>query len=76
MPGSAPASLRQLADRVTGRLDEFLAAERDRWAAFDPELAQPIDEIRRLVLSATGAMSALVALPMIRSISTRALPSS
>ena len=51
MPGSAPASLLQIADRVTGRLDEFLAAERDRWSSFTPELAQPIDEIRRLVMS-------------------------
>ncbi len=51
MPGSAPTSLRSIADRVETRLDEFLAAERDRWAMFDPDLAQPIDEIRRLVLS-------------------------
>ena len=48
---SAPESLRALARRVDGRLDEFLAAERDRWSAFDADLAQPIDEIRRLVLS-------------------------
>jgi geranylgeranyl diphosphate synthase type I len=48
---SAPASLQQLAARVTVRLDEFLALERDRWASFDNELAHPIDEIRRLVLS-------------------------
>jgi geranylgeranyl diphosphate synthase type I len=48
---SAPASLLQLAERVTTRLDEFLAVERDRWAGFDAELAHPIDEIRRLVLS-------------------------
>ncbi len=51
MARSAPASLRSLAERVDARLDEFLAAERDRWASFDSELAQPIDEIRRLVLS-------------------------
>jgi geranylgeranyl diphosphate synthase, type I len=51
MPGSAPTSLRPIAARVEARLDEFLAAERDRWAMFDPDLAQPIDEIRRLVLS-------------------------
>ena len=51
MARSAPDSLRRLAKRVDERLDEFLAAERDRWASFDPELAQPIDEIRRLVLS-------------------------
>ncbi|MBT7429443.1 MAG: polyprenyl synthetase family protein, partial [Ilumatobacter sp.] len=48
---SAPASLKQLAARVDVRLDEFLAAERDRWASFDSELAHPIEEIRRLVLS-------------------------
>ncbi len=47
----APESLRRIAERVDRRLDEFLAAERDRWASFDPDLAQPIDEIRRLVLS-------------------------
>jgi geranylgeranyl diphosphate synthase type I len=51
MPSSAPESLRALAARVDRRLDEFLAAERDRWSSFDPELAQPIDEVRRLVLS-------------------------
>ena len=51
MPGSAPESLRKLAARVETRLDEFLTVERDRWSEFDAELAQPIDEIRRLVLS-------------------------
>ena len=51
MSVSAPESLRLLADRVTRRLDEFLAAERQRWSDFDEELAHPIDEIRRLVLS-------------------------
>jgi len=51
MPGRPPASLAELATRVDRRLDEFLATERERWASFDPELAQPIDEIRRLVLS-------------------------
>jgi geranylgeranyl diphosphate synthase type I len=48
---SAPASLKQLAARVDVRLNEFLAAERDRWTSFDNELAHPIEEIRRLVLS-------------------------
>ncbi|MFT4866221.1 MAG: geranylgeranyl diphosphate synthase type I [Ilumatobacter sp.] len=48
---SAPASLLEIAARVTSRLDEFLAAERVRWVALEPALAQPIDEIRRLVLS-------------------------
>lgn len=51
MPGSAPTSLRSIADRVEARLDELLTAEHDRWATFDPDLAQPVDEIRRLVLS-------------------------
>jgi geranylgeranyl diphosphate synthase type I len=51
MPGSAPTSLRTIADRVEARLDELLSAERQRWSAFDPDLAQPVDEIRRLVLS-------------------------
>ena len=51
MSAEAPASLRHLAARVERRLDAFLAAERERWSAFDPDLAQPLDEIRRLVLS-------------------------
>lgn len=48
---SAPASLLEVAARVTSRLDEFLAAERARWVELEPALAQPIDEIRRLALS-------------------------
>jgi geranylgeranyl diphosphate synthase type I len=51
MPGTAPTSLRSIADRVEARLDELLTAERARWVAFDPDLAHPVDEIRRLVLS-------------------------
>jgi geranylgeranyl diphosphate synthase type I len=51
MPGIAPTSLRSIADRVDARLDELLTAERERWSTLDPELAEPIDEIRRLVLS-------------------------
>ncbi|MGA9275359.1 polyprenyl synthetase family protein [Ilumatobacter sp.] len=51
MSARAPESLLELASRVDRRLDEFLAAERDRWSSFDSELAHPIDEIRRLVLS-------------------------
>jgi geranylgeranyl diphosphate synthase, type I len=51
MPGTAPTSLRSIADRVEARLDELLTAERERWVAFDPDLARPVDEIRRLVLS-------------------------
>ena len=51
MQGTAPTSLRSIADRVEARLAELLTVERERWAAFDPDLAQPVDEIRRLVLS-------------------------
>jgi geranylgeranyl diphosphate synthase type I len=51
VPVAAPPSLGRLASRVDERLDGLLTAERDRWAAFDAELAGPIEEIRRLVLS-------------------------
>jgi geranylgeranyl diphosphate synthase type I len=46
---AAPPSLSRLASRVDARLDALLVAERDRWAAFDPDLAGPVDEVRRLV---------------------------
>ncbi len=49
--GSAPASLGQIASRVEQRIDDFLANERSRWEHFEPQLASPINEIRRLVLS-------------------------
>ena len=48
MLGTAPISLRSIAERVEARLDELLSAERERWVAFDADLAQPVDEIRRL----------------------------
>jgi len=51
MSGDPPPSLRLLAARVDARLEEFLTAERERWTGFDPQLAHPIDEIARLVLS-------------------------
>ncbi|MEM9516799.1 MAG: polyprenyl synthetase family protein [Actinomycetota bacterium] len=50
-PRNAPPTLAVIASRVDQRLDELLIAERERWAAFDADLAQPIDEIRRLVMS-------------------------
>ena len=50
-PRSAPPSLASIAARVDARLDDLLIAERDRWTAFDADLAQPIEEIRRLVMS-------------------------
>ena len=50
-PRSAPPSLASIAARVDARLDDLLIAERDRWTAFDADLARPIEEIRRLVMS-------------------------
>ena len=46
MPGSAPASLLHLADRVTARLDEFLAVRR----RVDPNGVWASDQARRLHL--------------------------
>jgi len=51
MPGSPPESLRSIATQVESRLSSLLDGEHDRWAAFDPDLAHPMAEIRRLVLS-------------------------
>jgi geranylgeranyl diphosphate synthase type I len=48
---TAPPSLRTIASRVEQRLDAVLSAEAERWRALDHTLQQPIDEIRRLVLS-------------------------
>jgi geranylgeranyl diphosphate synthase type I len=44
-----PSSLRPIAERVDARLRSLLDAERTRWAALDPDLARPVDEIARLV---------------------------
>lgn len=49
--GPAPASLAAIASRVETRLREFLEPEQARWAQFDPELAEPIAHIGRLVLA-------------------------
>jgi geranylgeranyl diphosphate synthase type I len=46
-----PASLGTIAARVDARLDELLAGERTRWVDVDPDLAVPVDEIRRMVQS-------------------------
>jgi geranylgeranyl diphosphate synthase type I len=51
VPADAPPSLRHIADRVAARLDAVLTPELDRWAALDPDLRAPMDEIRRLVMS-------------------------
>jgi geranylgeranyl diphosphate synthase, type I len=51
MPGTPPPTLRRIASRVDRRLTDLLDGERERWAAFDPDLGRPIEEIARLVLS-------------------------
>jgi geranylgeranyl diphosphate synthase, type I len=48
---AAPPNLTRVATRVDARLSEFLAVERARWVRLDPELADPIDEVHRLVMS-------------------------
>ena len=45
-----PASLSAIAARVEARLAAVLAAEEQRWSAFDEDLAEPVREIGRLVL--------------------------
>ncbi len=50
MPAEAPSSLRAIAERVERRLDSFLTPELERWTRFDPDLTDPMAEIRRLVL--------------------------
>jgi geranylgeranyl diphosphate synthase type I len=47
---SAPASLATIAARVEQRLRAVLDEEQRRWAAFEPDLAEPLAEIGRLVL--------------------------
>ncbi|MGA1346264.1 MAG: polyprenyl synthetase family protein, partial [Ilumatobacteraceae bacterium] len=45
-----PTSLTEIARRVERRLESFLAPELERWATFDPDLAEPMADIPRLVL--------------------------
>lgn len=40
-----------VARSVEQRLDEFLIGEEQRWSSFDEDLARPVGEIRRLVMS-------------------------
>ncbi len=47
----APASLTRIAGRVEERLAELLAAETERWTSLDVDLAEPFDEITRLVMA-------------------------
>jgi geranylgeranyl diphosphate synthase type I len=45
-----PPSLLAIAHTVEHRLAEVLAAEEARWSEFDPDLAEPLREVSRLVL--------------------------
>lgn len=47
---AAPAFIGQIAGRVDSRLRNILEAETQRWAEFEPDLAQPFQELSRLVL--------------------------
>jgi geranylgeranyl diphosphate synthase type I len=49
-PG-VPAFLPDLIRRVDARITEVLAADTARWAAVDPDLGEPLDSLRRLVLA-------------------------
>jgi geranylgeranyl diphosphate synthase type I len=51
VPPAAPPSLLTIAERVAARLDALLTPELERWTALDPDLHDPMAEIRRLVLS-------------------------
>ncbi len=46
-----PASLGKIAQQVELLLTSTLDQEIERWTQLDPELAEPIAEIRRLVLA-------------------------
>jgi len=50
VPADAPPSLQRIASRVEARLADVLTPELERWAALDPDLRDPMAEIRRLVL--------------------------
>ncbi len=51
MQADAPPSLRLIGERVAARLEALLAPELERWAELDPDLRDPMAEIRRLVLA-------------------------
>jgi geranylgeranyl diphosphate synthase, type I len=46
-----PPSLAAIASRIESRLRNVLEAEQARWTEFDPDLAEPVSEIGRLVLA-------------------------
>jgi geranylgeranyl diphosphate synthase, type I len=45
-----PPSLLTVAERVEDRLDVLLEAERARWSALSPDLLEPLDALRALVM--------------------------
>ena len=47
---AVPPSLLAVAERVEARLEELLAGEAARWAALSPDLAPPLESLRRLVM--------------------------
>jgi geranylgeranyl diphosphate synthase type I len=48
---TAPASLVEIAARVSDRIEQLLAGEIERWKAVDPDLAEPLGSLRDLVLA-------------------------
>ena len=48
MPVEPPPSLARIGAAVAARVDALLAAEEGRWAAVDPDLAEPIAALRAL----------------------------
>ena len=49
-PASVPPSLLTVAARVEERLDALFTTETDRWRALSPDLVDPIDSLRSLVM--------------------------
>lgn len=45
----APESLLTVAGQVEARLDTFIRSEASRWAAIDPDLTEPLEDLRSMV---------------------------
>ena len=50
-PAQAPESLAELATRVDARVDQLLSPEIARWSELDPDIAEPLGDLRALVLA-------------------------